>query len=816
MPRHIKRFWPFLAFLLIFFGIFHKIFFGLFPFPGDLLVSWFFPYNSGGWEGYSSWVTHKEFIAADVVRQLFPWRSLAIELFKDGQIPLWNPYAFSGYPLLANVQSAVFYPLNILFFIFESKIAWIIYILLQPILAFIFTYLFVRSLRLSKYAGLFCGLSFGFIGYMATWFEWGVVGHSGLWLPLALFGITKYFRTNSIRFLLISSIALSCSIFAGHIQTTTYVALTTFSYYAFCAFSTKDNFIKRLKVFMSGVWFIFLPLGITAIQVLPSFELLQLSARNVPESLEIFHRFQLPYSHLLTIFAPDFFGNPAVGNLWGKSYAEFMGYFGIVALTFAVIGCIYQRGNKLIYFFLALSGLALIFALPTPLSEALTIFHVPVLDTSSPARTLFIFQFSFVILAGFGIDVYLFKKGFFWKSLFLLAFAYLALWIFTTVAPFLPQTASLTPFLSVIKRNLLIPTIIFITTFALIFIGSRFNKYKIIIFFCFVLISGFEYQYFLYKFSPFSPIAYFFPQHPLMSYLQDKTPPDRIYGYYTARLETNLPMQWRLFSPEGYDSLYIKRYGELLNASFPKEQKKTLGRSDAILPESMPIKDSNAKRALMNILDVKYAVYKDYNEPPIGSTQNRIFPLDRFKLIHQEYKWKVYENINAIPKASIFYDFIVEKDNDKIIETLFRKDFPYNKKLILEEFPSDFVPSDNKFTPAKIISYKPNEIRIETDTKADGFLFLSDNYYPGWNAYIDNVETKIYRADHSFRAIFVSQGKHNVRFIYHPTSFYLGGFITLVSLFLYILLIIKFFKKRWPIKVGHMLPKKFPRTFTCL
>ncbi len=792
MSKHFKIFWPFLLFLLIFFGIFHKIFFGLFPFPGDLLVSWFFPYNSGGWIGYSSWVTHKEFIAADVVRQLFPWRDVAMEMFKSGQIPLWNPYAFSGYPLLANVQSAVFYPINILFFIFESKIAWIIYVLLQPMLAFIFMYLFIRSLSLSKYAALFCGLSFGFIGYMATWFEWGVVGHSGLWLPLVLFGITKYFKNNSVRFLAISSVALACSIFAGHIQTTTYVALTTISYYAFCAFSTKNNFTKRFKSFVLGSWFIFLPLGIAAVQVLPSLELLQLSARNVPESLEIFHRFQLPYSHLLTIFAPDFFGNPAVGSLWKGNYAEFMGYFGIVALTFAVIGCVYQRQNKLIYFFLALSGIALIFALPTPLSDTLTNFHIPVLDTSSPARTLFIFQFSFVILAGFGIDAYMVKKKIVWRSFILLTLIYVGMWIFVLIAPFFPQTGFIVPHLNVIKRNLFIPTIILITTLILILIGTKTNRYKVIIFFCFIVIAAFEYEYFLYKFSPFSPFGYFFPTHPLMSFLQEKAPPHRIYGYGIGRIETNLPTQWRLSSPEGYDSLYIKRYGELINASYSKEQKKGLTRSDALLPESMPTQDSDAKRALMDIMDIKYVIYKNDLAPTIWLQQEWRFPLDRFVLIYQKYKWEVHENNNAIPKASVFYDFIVEKDSKKIIEKLFGKKFLYNKQLVIEETPPNFSPTiDSQFTPAKIITYKPNEIKIETDTKADGFLFLSDNYYPGWNAYVDNVKTKIYRANYTFRAIPIKAGKHTVDFKYMPKSFTYGVLISGFSLALTCLILLK-------------------------
>lgn len=792
MSKYFKTLWPFLTFLLIFFGIFHKLFFGLFPFPGDLLVSWFFPYNSGGWIGYSSWITHKEFIAADVVRQLFPWRDLAIEIFKSGQIPLWNPYAFSGYPLLANIQSAVFYPLNILFFIFDSKVAWTIYVLSQPILAFIFMYLFIRSLSLSKYAALFCGISFGFIGYMSTWFEWGVVGHSALWLPLILFGITKYFKHNSSKFLVLSSIGLACSIFAGHIQTTTYVGITSLSYYIFCAFSKENNFAKRLKTFILGGWFILLAIGISCIQILPSLELLQLSARNISQSSDIFHSFQLPYSRLLTIFAPDFFGNPAVGNAWQGNYAEFMGYFGIVTLVFAIIGCIYQGRNKLVYFFILLSAMALIFALPTPLSDALAMFHVPVLDTGSPARILFIFQFSFVILAGFGIDTYLFKNSSVWKSLFLLITIYLALWTFALVAPILPQTASIVPFLSIIKRNLFIPTLILMTTLILIYLGTKSSKYKIFTFFCFIVILGFEYQYFLFKFSPLSPFGYFFPTHPLITFLQAKTPPNRIYGYAPGRIETNLPTQWRLQSPEGYDSLYIKRYGEFVNASYPK----VLTRSDALLRESMPTKDSNAKHTLLDIMDVKYIVYKDDLAPKVWSPEEWRFPPDRFNLIYQKYKWKVYENKDVIPKASIFYNFVVEKESKKILDTFFNKNFPYNEKLILEETPPNFLPSTNMpFTPAKIITYKPNEIKIETNTKTDGLLFLSDNYYPGWNAYVDNVLTKIYRADYTFRAISIKAGKHTVQLNYMPKSFIYGALISAFSIVLTFLILLKINKK---------------------
>jgi hypothetical protein len=793
MSKYFKTLWPFLAFLLIFLGIFYKIFLGLFPYPGDLLASWFYPYNSGGWIGYSSWITHKEFIAADVVRQLYPWRDLAIGMLKSRQIPLWNPYAFSGYPLLANLQSSVFYPLNILFFIFNSKVAWIVYVLSQPVLALIFMYLFLRSLNLSKYAALFSGLAFGFMGYMAVWFEWGVVGQSALWLPLILYGITEYFKSKSSKFLVLSAVGLTCSLFSGHIQTTVYVGIVMLAYYVFCAFTAEKNFDKGFKVLMSGAWFILLTLGISAIQILPSLELLQLSARNIPQSGSLFYVFQLPYSHLLTIFAPDFFGNPGVGNAWQPNYAEFLAYFGIVALVFAVIGIMYQRKNKLIYFFLCLSGLALLFALPTPFSQALTVLHIPVLDTSSPARALFIFQFSFVVLAGFGIDTYLLRKNFVWKSLFLLLFIYAGLWIFTIAVHLFPQMAQINANLGIIKRNLVFPTVILITAFIFIFMGIKNNKYKVLMFFCIIILTAIEYQYFLYKFSTFSPIDYFFPSHPLTAYLQNTASFDRVYGYDSGRLETNLPTEWKLQSPEGYDSLYIKRYGELIAAG----SQKPLTRSDVLLPDSMPLNDSYAKQVLLNILDVKYLNYRDDLAPKAWDPQTWKFPDSHFKLIYQESKWKVYENLNTIPRAGIFYDFTVEKNDSKIISTLFDKNFEYQQKIILEEKPTNFVPLKNTApTTAKIISYKANEIKIQTDTKAGGLLFLADNFYPGWTAMVDNLPTKIYRADYTFRAVFVKAGKHTVTFSYMPESFAYGALISALSLIVAATILLKKNKKK--------------------
>jgi hypothetical protein len=58
--------------------------------------------------------------------QFFPWRQLAVEQIRAGHWPLWNPYLGAGAPLAANLQTAAFYPPNLLFLLMpvEQAFAW--------------------------------------------------------------------------------------------------------------------------------------------------------------------------------------------------------------------------------------------------------------------------------------------------------------------------------------------------------------------------------------------------------------------------------------------------------------------------------------------------------------------------------------------------------------------------------------------------------------------------------------------------------------------------------------------------------------------
>src|SRR3990167_4406649 len=195
---------------------------GYVPFPGDLLVGQYNPYNSYSFLGYSPGGYPNKAQDFDVLELLYPSKYFSIEQFKNGEIPLWNPYNFSGTPHLASLQSGSFYPLGLIFYILPFLHAWSFYIYIQPILAGIFTFLFLRELRLGQKGSFLGALSFAFSSYLVVWIEYGNIGHSILWLPLLMFFSLKFLRKPSLSLSLAITAGLTLSLLAGYIQTSFY------------------------------------------------------------------------------------------------------------------------------------------------------------------------------------------------------------------------------------------------------------------------------------------------------------------------------------------------------------------------------------------------------------------------------------------------------------------------------------------------------------------------------------------------------------------------------------------------------------------
>jgi uncharacterized membrane protein YfhO len=73
---------------------------------------------------------------------------------------------------------------------------------------------------------------------------------------------------------------------------------------------------------------------------------------------------------------------------------------------------------------------------------------------------------------------------------------------------------------------------------------------------------------------------------------------------------------------------------------------------------------------------------------------------------------------------------------------------------------------------------------LKTDNKEDGFLVVSEVYYPaGWSVYLeDDSMLKMFAANELIRGIPVPAGEHTLRFVYEPPAVRAGFRITLASI----------------------------------
>lgn len=727
--------------------LFWKFYFkGLLPFPGDLLVSYYFPWSSGGFPGFDSWTTRKDVTGMDVIRMMYPWKSLVIDQLKAGQIPFWNPYNFSGTVLLANIQSTIFFPGTLLFLLLPLLPSWIFSVIALPFIFSIFWFIFFKSLKLSNPSAIFGSICAANLTYLNVWTEQLVLLQSIFFLPLILWAI------NRQKYFLIP-LFLAFSFFGGHPQTSLYVFILSGIYLIYSKVSLKLIIIIYI-----------LALAISSVQLLPTVQLYSHSAREDATLQKSIQNTALPWSNLATILAPDYFGNPATKNFRHNNYDNSLGYAGIIAITLACIGLFTPDKSRLNKFFTLLAIFGLVFALK-PMAVIFTYLHIPILSTGFLSRNIFFFELSVAILAALSLDNLLKTKQKILMPIAIISSLYFFLTVITIFFPATDRVVSL--------KNLILPIGIFITgTTAIIFLKTKFKTLAIILI---ISLAIFEYGYFFNKYQPFAPSKFVFPNHPVFSFLKT-TGYDRYFGIDRAYIENNFATYYRVYAPEGYDPLFSRRYGEFLAASNDGKFPKSVPSYDAYVGKA----DNEFRKKLFDILGIKYLVDKtDEPEKDFGPNDEK-FPASEYTFIKQVNKWKYYQRKSVLPRVFLSGSYILETNPKKIVETFY--DASFNPKTIILEIKPTIEPSESIINDAKIVEYIPNRVTIETKSDTPKLLFLSDNYYPGWVATIDGKETPILIADYTFRAITVPEGQHQIIFEYKSKVFYLGLSISLIGL----------------------------------
>lgn len=784
-----KKFYlVFILFVLFSFIFFNKTFLkGEIPFPGDLLVGDYFPYNSYSVLGFAPGGYPHKAQNIDVVEQLYPWKYFSIEMLKKGEIPLWNPYNFSGTPHLAAIQSGTFYPFNILFFIFPFVPAWSIYIILQPILAGVFTYLFLKHIKLEDKSSVFGGLVFSFSSFLVVWMQYGNIIHAALWLPLVLYLGLKNLESPSFLKSVLLSLALSMSIFAGHFQIALYLYGFSFIFLLSSAIKLyrKEIFSKILLLIVSFG----LSVLISAVQIFPSIEIFINSSRT-NYTYERLIEFLIPTYHLAGMLFPDFFGNPVSRNYWlTGTYIERVSYFGIIPLFF-VIYALFSKKNFYVWFF-AISAVCVFFITFDSFVTKFvySIFIPPIIATSVPTRIMFIFIFSLSVLSAFGFTQIsnLKEKTLYLKSIGVTILIVSLLFIAVFFFPGLINNMS-SENQSIALRNMIVPlgvltsALITITLYKLF--GTKLNINKaanLLVVFIFAL-TIFELYFFFQKFSPFAPKETIYPQNEALEFIKDNQQMYRTWGYGGANLRANIHTYEKIYSTDGYDPFYIRRYGELMSSTENGTVPQGIQRANATLANGFGennLKENVFRQKMMNLLGVKYILHKkDIDNHAFDKT----FDETNYSLVWFGDGLQIYENKNVLPRAFLVSDYEVLGDEKKIIDRLYSPEFDIREKVILEKPLNLDLGETTSTGSVEITQYNENEVRIKVRAEDDALLFISDAFFPEWNAYIDGQKTEVMRADYAFRAVLTPKGEHVIVYKYEPKSFETGKWITIASM----------------------------------
>ncbi|WP_342782598.1 YfhO family protein [Geomonas oryzae] len=148
----------------------------------------------------------------------------------------------------------------------------------------------------------------------------------------------------------------------------------------------------------------------------------------------------------------------------------------------------------------------------------------------------------------------------------------------------------------------------------------------------------------------------------------------------------------------------------------------------------------------------------------------------------------VLENPTVLPKAWLAPVALQVEKPEEMLGALQSPQFN-PRTMALVETPAPIpVAKDPKWNAppdaagqARVTRYEAERIDVDAAVKLNSMLVLGEKYYKGWKATVDGKAAEIYPVDHVLRGIYLTPGSHKVEFVFDPTPFKVGKYLTLAS-----------------------------------
>ncbi len=359
----------------------------------------------------------------------FPLLVATANALAHGHLALWSPAVFSGYPLFADGEAGMLYPLHLLLLPWLAPESALVALrVVHSILAASFTFTLLRTLGTGRIAGLVAGLIYAYSGFAAGQIIHANVFHAIVWLPLELSLVERAFCSPPgarLRCALLAGAVFGIQALALHVHITLMSALTVglFTVYRAARELPIASLVRERRgaalragaaQFIVGLGIAIgilgvvgaVGIGIGAVQLLPLAELGEQTSRGRGLAAGAASVNSIWWGDLLTFFLPRLYDTPAGGywGLWVKW--ETVLYVGVAPLVLALMGLTLGSGRHRGFFAgLGALGLLLAFGPNTPLPGWALVHSLPGFDVlRSPGRFSLLVSLAVAVLAGYGVE----------------------------------------------------------------------------------------------------------------------------------------------------------------------------------------------------------------------------------------------------------------------------------------------------------------------------------------------------------------------------------------------------------------------------
>ena len=230
------------------------------------------------------------------------------------------------------------------------------------------------------------------------------------------------------------------------------------------------------------------------------------------------------------------------------------------------------------------------------------------------------------------------------------------------------------------------------------------------------------------------------------------------------RLDPDYNVLFNVASAGVYSALGSKRYFELLGP---------LGNVNLAFGMP-PVSSQEVEKGMqiLNLLNARYVLSAKSLDIP-GLRQERFGPLF------------LYKNETALERAFVVASAKMMPHASAMLDSMHAASFDPSETVLLDKAPAENV-TDGKRAHARISLYQDRLIKL--DATGPGWLVVTNLYYPGWHAWVDGKEAKIYCGDYVFQTLPLSTGDHAVELRFSSSSFNHGLMLTMLSIVAVLLL----------------------------